>query len=81
LDEGASSELAKARGPRDDLAHEFRSDFVAAKSEKFTRNIFNASLCDQLLNRFFHIGPPSTGYTPAPACAFILIRCATIYKR
>ena len=36
-----SSELAEARRPRDDLAHVFRSDFVATKTKKFTRDVLN----------------------------------------
>src|ERR1700730_14983691 len=35
------SELAKARCPRDDLAHFVRSDFVAAEPTKFTRDVLN----------------------------------------
>src|ERR1700704_3438249 len=35
------SELAKARRPRDDLAHFVRSDFVAAEPKKFTRDVLN----------------------------------------
>ncbi len=38
---GAFSELTEARCPCDDLAHLIRSDFVAAKSEKFTRDALN----------------------------------------
>ena len=35
------SELAKARCPRDDLAHFVCSDFVAAEPKKFTRDVLN----------------------------------------
>src|SRR3954464_3734 len=38
---GASGELAKARRPRDDLAHFVRSDFIAAEPKKFTRDVLN----------------------------------------
>src|SRR5215207_6407765 len=38
---GVSSELAKPRCPRNDLAHFIRSDFVAAEPEKFTRHVLN----------------------------------------
>src|ERR1019366_5685109 len=38
---GASSELTKARGPRDDLAHSIRSDFISAEPKKFTRDALN----------------------------------------
>src|SRR5882757_8627518 len=46
LDQGASTkggsgELTEARGPRNDLAHLIRSNFVAAELEKFTGNILN----------------------------------------
>src|SRR5882724_4045583 len=41
LRQGASGELAKSRGPRDDLAHLIRTDFVAAEPEKFTGDILN----------------------------------------
>src|ERR1700709_14816 len=38
---GGSGELTEARGPRNDLAHLIRSNFVAAELEKFTGNILN----------------------------------------
>jgi hypothetical protein len=38
---GASSELAQARGPGDDLTHLFLADFVMAETEKFTRDVLN----------------------------------------
>src|SRR3954451_8208696 len=37
----ASSELAEARRPSDDLAHLIRADFVATKSEEFTSDALN----------------------------------------
>src|ERR1043166_924593 len=35
----ASSELAEARRPRNDLAHVLRSDFVATEPEEFARDV------------------------------------------
>src|ERR1700704_37334 len=39
----ALSELTEARCPCDDLAHLIRSDFVAAKPEKFTSDVLNVA--------------------------------------
>jgi hypothetical protein len=36
-----SGKLTQARRPRDDFAHLFRSDFVAAEPEKFARDVLN----------------------------------------
>jgi hypothetical protein len=41
MKKGALSELTEARRPCDDLAHLIRSDFVAAKPEKFTCDVLN----------------------------------------
>src|SRR3984893_6830309 len=41
MKKGALSELAEARRPCDNLAHLIRSNFVAAKPEKFTSDVLN----------------------------------------
>src|ERR1700758_2592560 len=41
MKKGASGELAKPRGPRNDLAHLIRSDFVAPEPEKLARDSLN----------------------------------------
>src|SRR6516225_1198509 len=43
MSEGASGELAQPRGPRDDLAHPIRSDFVATEPEKFAGDVLNVT--------------------------------------